>query len=180
MPIARYFMVVGSALLVLLLIAGWSLPELPSSFPDRPEIISRANIRIRSAHKWPERIVLDTSQPTIPTPSIEVVPTEQLVARLPDEMTDQKRVVPLPKPNPDARPIDARRRPAQAKRKPATAFPSMHVARTRNRNDPPTWRTGEECCRFEWADRPAISRAALRKRVARRDPWIGWHFPEAN
>jgi hypothetical protein len=93
-PIARYFMVVGSALLALLLIAGWSLPELPSSFLDRPQIISRANIRIKSAHKWPERIVLDTSQPTIPTPSIEVVTTEQLIARLPDEMTDQARAAP--------------------------------------------------------------------------------------
>jgi hypothetical protein len=178
-PIARFFMVVGSALAVLLLIVGWSLPELPESFPDRPEIIERAAIRIRSAHKWPERIVLDTSQPTIPTPSIEVVPTEQLIAQ-PDEMTEETRVDPLPKPKPDARPIDAHRRPAQAKRRPARAFPSMHVARTHNRNDPPTWRPGEECCRFGWADRPATSRAALRKRVVRRDPWIGWHFPEVN
>jgi hypothetical protein len=173
-------MVVGSALLVLLLIAGWSLPEPPASFPDRPEIIERATIRIRSAHKWPEKIVLDTTQLTIPTPSIEVAPTEQLVARLPDEMTDKTSVDFLAKPNLDARPIDARRRPARAERKPARAFPSTHVARARNRNNLPTLGTGEECCRFEWADRPAISKAATRKRVARRDSWIGWHFPEAN
>jgi hypothetical protein len=179
-PIARYFIVVGSALVVLLLMAGWSLPERPERFPDRPEIIERAAIRIRSERKWPEKIVLDTTQLAIPAPSIEVAPTEQLVARLPDELTDQTRVDPLPKPNPDARPIDARRRPAQARRKPARAFPSTYVARTRNRNEPPTSGTGEECCRIEWADRPAISRAASRKHVARRDPWIGWHFPEAN
>jgi hypothetical protein len=43
---------------------------------------------------------LDTSQLTIPTPSIEVAPTEQLVARLPDEMTDQTRVDSLAKLNP--------------------------------------------------------------------------------
>jgi len=179
-PIARYLIVVGSALVVLLLIAGWSLPEFPESFPDRPEIIERAAIRIRSERKWPEKIVLDTTQLTIPAPSIEVAPAEQLVARLPDEMTDQSRVDPLPKPNPSARPIDAHRRPVQARRKPARAFPSTHVARARNRNEPPTWRTGGECCRFDWADRPAISRAASRRHVARRDPWIGWHFPEAN
>jgi hypothetical protein len=118
-PIARYFMVVGNALLALLLIAGWSLPEFQESFPDRPEIIERAAIRIRSERKWPEKIVLDTIQPTIPTPSIEVAPTEQLLARLPDEMTDQTRVDPLPMPNADARPIVARRRPAQARDKPA-------------------------------------------------------------
>ena len=180
MPVARYFMVVGSALVVLLLIAGWSLPEPPPSFPDRPEIIKRAAIRIRSERKWPEKVVLDTSQLTIPTPSIEVAPTEQLVARLPDEMTDQTLVDSLAKLNPDARPIDAHRRPARAKRKPARAFPSTHVARTRNRNEQPTLGTGEECCRSEWADRPAMSKAASRKRIARRDSWIGWHFPEAN
>jgi hypothetical protein len=185
-PIARYFIVVGSALAVLLLIVGWSLPELPESFPDRPEIIERAAIRIRSERKWPEKIVLDTTQLTIPTPSIEVVPIDQLVARQPDEMTEETRVDPLPKPKPkpkpkpDVRSIEAHRRPAQAKRKPARAFPSAHVARTRNRNEPPTSGPSEECCRFEWANRPAVSRAALRKRVARRDPWIGWHFPEAN
>jgi len=60
-PIARYFVVVGSALAALLLIAGWSLPEPPASFPDRPEIIDRATIRIRSERKWPEKVVLDTS-----------------------------------------------------------------------------------------------------------------------
>jgi hypothetical protein len=179
-PIARYFMVVGSALVVLLFIAGWSLPEPAASFPDRPEVIERAAIRIRSERKWPEKIVLDTTQLTIPTPSIEVAPTEQLVARLPDEMTDQTRVDSLAKLNPDVRPIDSHRRPAQAKRKPGRAFPSTHVARPRNRNNLPTLGTGEECCRFEWADRPAISSAASRKRVARRDSWIGWHFPEAN
>jgi hypothetical protein len=121
-PIARYCMVVGSALVVLLLIAGWSLPESASSFPDRPEIIDRAIIRIRSERKWPEKIVLDTSQLTIPTPSIAVAPTEQLVGRLPDEMTDQTRVDSLAKLTPDARPIDAHRRPARAKRKAAGAF----------------------------------------------------------
>jgi hypothetical protein len=79
-------------LVVLLLMAGWSLPGPPPSFPDRPEIIERAAIRIRSARAWPEKVVLDTGQLTIPTPSIEVAPTEQLVAGLPDEMTDQTRV----------------------------------------------------------------------------------------
>jgi hypothetical protein len=172
-------MVVGSALVVLLLIAGRSLPEPAPSFPDRPEIIDRAIIRIRSERKWPEKVVLDTSQLTIPTPSIEMVPTEQLVARLPDETTDQTRVDSLAKLDPDARPVDAHRRPARAKRKPR-AFPSAHVARTRNRNEQPTLGTGQECCRSQWADRPAMSKAASRKRVARRDSWIGWHFPEAN
>ena len=177
MPIARYFMVVGSALVVLLLVAGWSLPEPSQRFPDRPEIIDRATIRIRSERKWPEKVVLDTNQPTFPPLSIEVAPPQQSVEPLPDEMTDQTSVDAPAKLNPDARPIDAHRRPARAKRKPR-AFPSTHVARTRNRNEQPA--LGAECCRSAWADRPAILKAASRKRVARRDSWIGWHFPEVD
>jgi hypothetical protein len=182
--IARYFVVVGSVLAALLLIAAWSLPEPPVSFPDRPEIIERAAIRIRSARTWPEKVVLDTSQ-LIPRPSIEVAPTEQLVVGLPDEMTDQTHLDSMAKLNPeaklnlDARPIDAHGRPARAKRKPR-AFPSTHVARTRTRNEQPILGAGEECCRPEWADRRALSKAASRKRAADRDSWIGWHLPEAN
>src|SRR5258708_28054430 len=63
-------MVAGSALAVLLLIAGWSLPESPASFPDRPEIIERAAIRIRSERKWPEKVVLDTGKPTMTPPVV--------------------------------------------------------------------------------------------------------------
>lgn len=180
MPIARYLIVVGSALVVLLLIAGWSLPEPLPSFSERPEIIDRATIRIRSERKWPEKVVLDTNQPTIAAPFIKVAPTEQSVARLPDEMTDQTSADPLPKPNPDVRAIYAHRRPAPAKRKPARAVLSTHVAKARHRNESPTWGTGEECCRLEWADRATISRAASRKRIAHRAPWMGWHFPEVN
>ena len=169
MPIARYFLLVGSALAALLLIAGWSLPEPSPSFPDRSEIIDRAIIRIRSERKWPEKIVLDTNQPTIPPLSIEVVPVQQPVEPLHDELTDQTSVDALAKLNPHARPLDAHRRSARAKRKPR-ASPSTHVARIRNRNEQPTLATGKECCRFERADRPAISKSASRKRIARRDP----------
>ena len=180
MPIARYFVITGSALAALLWIAGWLLPMPPTSFPDRPEIIERAAIRIRSERKWPEKVVLDTSQPTIPTPSDEVTPTEPLIARMPDERTDPARVNSLAKLYPDAEPIDAHRQPAPAKHKRARVFPSAHVARTRDRNGQPALGTGEECCRSERADWPAISKAAARRRVAPRDSQIGWHFPETN
>ena len=168
MPIARYFTVVGSALVVLLLIAGRSLPEPMPSFPDRPEIINSTTIRIRSERKWPEKIVLDSNRPTFSPLSIEVAQAQQLVEPLPDEMADRTSVDAPAKPNPDARPIDARRQPALVKRKLARAFPSTHVARARHRKEPPGT---EECCRFEWAERPEMPRAAPRRRVARQDPW---------
>jgi hypothetical protein len=97
-PVARYFMVVGRGLAALLLIASWSLPEPPASFPDRSEIIERVAIRIRSERTWPEKILLDTNQAMILLPSIDVATTEQLAARLSDRMPDQLRVDPLAKP----------------------------------------------------------------------------------
>jgi hypothetical protein len=115
--ITRYFVVVRSALAALLLIAGWSLPEPPANFPDRPDIIERAPIRITSERKWPEAVVLDTNQPTFSPMPIEIAPAEQPVEPPPDEMTDQTSVDTLAKLNPGTQPIDALRRPAQARRK---------------------------------------------------------------
>jgi hypothetical protein len=182
LPMAGYFAVVGGALTVLLLIAGWSLPELPDRFPDRPDSIDAATIRIESARKWPERVVFDTNQPAISPPSIEAVPIQELVERLPDEMTDRTRVGSLAnsmaEPKSDARPVAADHPPMRAKRKRVRAAPSAHVARARSPNE--LQRLGDECCWFESTDRRAMSRAAARKRVARRDSWTGWHFPEAN
>lgn len=179
-PIARYFAVVGSTLAVLLLIAGWCLPEIPNRFPDRPEIIDRANIRIESAHKWPERVVFDTSLPTISPSSVEAVPAQQWVEPLPDDMMDQTSVESLAnsmaKPKPDARPIIAYHPPKRAKRKRARAVSPPRVARVRSSNEPQ--RLSEECCWFEPTGRQATSKVASRNRVVRRDPWTG--FPEAD
>jgi hypothetical protein len=176
-PLARYFVVVGSVLATLVLIANWSLPEPPPSFPDWPEITDRAVIRITSERKWPEKVVLDTDQPTFLLPSVEVAPAPQPVGPPFDEMTDQASVDAQAEPNPDARSIDARLSPTRAMRKTRTR-PSTHLARARIRGERIT--LGEECCRFEWSDTPGMSKAASRKRVARRDSSTGWHFPEAN
>src|SRR5437868_15213390 len=64
MPVLRYFLFVGGALLVLLLVAHGLLPEEPAT----DSVVSSIDppvIRIHSDRKWPERVVLDTSQPTI-------------------------------------------------------------------------------------------------------------------
>jgi hypothetical protein len=68
-PIAKYFVTVGSALLALLLIADRLLPEPPAIFVHRPQLIDEATIRIKSARKWPEKIVFNTNeQMTLVTP----------------------------------------------------------------------------------------------------------------
>src|SRR5215475_8134749 len=65
MPLARYFLYVGGVLLALLFIAIAFSPDLPAS--DRVDTGLPA-VRIRSEQKWPERVVFDTSIPTIIPP----------------------------------------------------------------------------------------------------------------
>jgi hypothetical protein len=61
MPIRQYFLRVGSILLVAMFAADWWLPA-PVARPhsDIPPN-ERVNLRIRSDHKWPERVVFDTA-----------------------------------------------------------------------------------------------------------------------
>jgi hypothetical protein len=70
MPIGRYIAWVGASLLALLFMADWCLPKsLPEPAGDA---INRPVIRIASIQQSPERIVIDTSQPTIvPPPRLE-------------------------------------------------------------------------------------------------------------
>jgi hypothetical protein len=67
-PVARYFLLVGSVLLAMLFIADWSLPNAPQSFM-RDARVDKSIIRIKSAHRWPEKVVYDTSLPTIVPPA---------------------------------------------------------------------------------------------------------------
>jgi len=65
MPLLRYFVFVGGALLALLFISDAVLPKQPL-----PGFLNAASsdqplVRIHSERKWPERIVFDTSLPTV-------------------------------------------------------------------------------------------------------------------
>jgi hypothetical protein len=66
MPLIKYFGFVGSALILLLIGLGWCLPpqvaEPAGGSTDRPAI------RIASAEHLPERVIIDTSLPTIVPP----------------------------------------------------------------------------------------------------------------
>jgi hypothetical protein len=66
MPIARYIVWVGTSLLALLFAADWFLPE-PMPEPAH-EAIDKPVIRIASMQQPPERVVIDTNQPTIVPP----------------------------------------------------------------------------------------------------------------
>jgi hypothetical protein len=62
MPLMRYFCYVGGILLALLFIADAYFPKLPDALSART--VSYI-IRIHSDRKWPERVVYDTSHPTV-------------------------------------------------------------------------------------------------------------------
>jgi hypothetical protein len=71
MPVLRYFVFVGAALLALLFVVAEAFPALPvvaqstdAAAADIPMI------RIHTDRKWPERVVFDTSVPTVVPPTI--------------------------------------------------------------------------------------------------------------
>jgi hypothetical protein len=64
MPFVRYIAFVGSLLLAILFFADWYLTMAPTQSVTGPEA-DKPIIRIKSDRKWPERIVFDTSAPTI-------------------------------------------------------------------------------------------------------------------
>jgi hypothetical protein len=165
-PIARYFAIVGSALVVLLLIADWCLPTPPAMFAHRLDI-DRSIIRIKSAHKWPEKIVLDTSQPTTTALAVAELPAARSARLTPDEARDQSNLQALALWKPDTpsaavdhpalrikRGLAGLARPQRVARGPAT----RRLARTE---------AGGGCCQFGWIDNAQTSsNAMLRRHVA--------------
>ena len=108
MPLARYFLYVGGALLALLVISDANLPKLAAA--DRGNSRS-AIIHIHSDQKWPERIVYDTSLPTVvPTQIANIeanVAAPEIVASTaereafaqlqpPSQLSDAKKIEPKP------------------------------------------------------------------------------------
>jgi hypothetical protein len=80
MPLARYFLFVGSALVALLLFLDAYLPSqvVNSAIATGGTVADagRPMLRIRSSQKLPERIVIDTSIATIVPPLVPTVVAE--------------------------------------------------------------------------------------------------------
>jgi hypothetical protein len=87
MPILRYFMFVGGALLALLFAADFVWPTSPVAQAVAGASYDQPLIRIRSDRHLPERVVLDTSQPTI------AAPVTRIAAVAPPEPTAQADVL---------------------------------------------------------------------------------------
>jgi hypothetical protein len=93
MPVLRYFMFVGGALLALLFLIDAYAPSQAVTAGHAAPAIDRNVVRIHSDQKLPERVVYDTSLPTIvppasktqvaaaPQPPVAIDPTAQARVR---------------------------------------------------------------------------------------------------
>jgi len=130
MPILRYFVFVGGALLALLL--GMDL--VLSGSADTQSIASSGDfppIRIHSDHRLPDRVVFDTSQPTIIPP---VTTTAMAVAPRPPGQTVSPGQTASLQALAQLEPAEPK---AAAKKANAKPQPRRRVARTRWA--PPPW-----------------------------------------
>jgi hypothetical protein len=100
-PIARYIAFVGSLLVAILFIADWCLPMAPTQSITSREA-DKPIMRIKSDQKWPERIVFDTSAPTI-VPQMPPVagdapvtnPPREAFARLDEQVPEVSKTPPV-------------------------------------------------------------------------------------
>jgi len=164
-PIARYFIFVGGTLAALLFIPGWLLPKPPAMFPDQSVALDRTVIRIKSAHKWPEKVILDNSQLTITPPVFMDPPAIQSSIPLPsDNAPDQSILEAMALLKPDAQPVAINHSTLQIKRGVARTARSRRVAR-----GPVTYRRtemGGGCCQFGWVDSGRTNSNAMPPRRA--------------
>jgi hypothetical protein len=147
-PIARYFIFVGGTLAALLSIAGWCLPTPPAIFADRL-VIDRATIRIKSARKWPEKVVLDTSQPAITPPAVEEPLAVQSVWLPPDEPGHKSNLEAMAQLKPDISSAAVDHPTVQIKRGVARTARSRRVARGSITHRLARAETGRYCCQFD-------------------------------
>src|ERR1700710_2663566 len=92
MPVARYFMFVGGALLALLFLIDAYVPSQALVASHAAPSIDRNVVRIRSDAKLTDRVVYDTSLPTIvpPVSKVQVAAAPQPPAAI--DVTAQARV----------------------------------------------------------------------------------------
>lgn len=97
MPVVRYFLYVGGVLLALLFLFDATQPKLPVA--ERTTTNTAAidmpvpGLRIQSDRKWPEKIVFDTSLPTmVPAPVVQAAAAEPVAPPAAAEASAKSRV----------------------------------------------------------------------------------------
>jgi hypothetical protein len=119
-PLGRYFFFVGSLLLGMLFIADWYLPSASSQTFFREARVDKSTVGIKSAHKWPEPVVFDTSLPTIVPLPLPVLAKAPLINK-PREALAQLNS-PLPKTSEYRAPVRVKRKVAKQARTRMAAY----------------------------------------------------------
>jgi len=136
-------------------------------FADQPLALDRAIIRIKSERKWPEKVVLDTSQPTIAPPAVEEPPAAQSIGLPPDEPGDQSNLEAMAQLKPNRQPAAVDHPTLQIKRGVArTARSKPRITRRLARAE-----AGGGCCQV-WDGLITVKRSLmLRRRRDAASPW---------
>jgi Zn-dependent protease with chaperone function len=122
-PIARYIAFVGSLLVAILFIADWCLPMAPTQSITSREA-DKPIMRIKSDQKWPERIVFDTSAPTI-VPQMPPVAADAPVTNPPREAF---ALLNAPVPEVSVTPLPVKTKRKIAKRAPPSGWTAYRPA----------------------------------------------------
>jgi hypothetical protein len=112
--LGRYIAFVGSVLLGMLFIADWYLPSASSQTFFREARVDKSIIRIKSAHKWPEPTVFDTSLTTAVPPPLAALAKAPVINQ-PREALVQLNS-PLPKASEYRAPVRVKRKVAKQAR----------------------------------------------------------------
>jgi len=118
MPLLRYVLFTSAMLLGLLFLADWNFPATPVAAAR--DDIDRATIRIRSRHKWPEAIRIDTSTPLV---TASPAPSAPVTAEAPAPQPAAVAQAASPRLTPSKAPAQTSRR----------AKPTRHTQRERSR-----------------------------------------------
>jgi pyruvate/2-oxoglutarate dehydrogenase complex dihydrolipoamide acyltransferase (E2) component len=130
MPVARYFLFVGGVLLALLFAVDALVPQQAVVASQAAPSVDKTVVRIRSDQKPPERVVYDTSLPTIVPPRAAtaqaVAPSVPAAASA--DASAQARVRET---FAQFVPAEAKKPEPQRKRKVARSRPPMQIAQQR-------------------------------------------------
>ncbi|MBV8920251.1 hypothetical protein [Bradyrhizobium sp.] len=161
MPLVRYFVVVTGVLLAMLTVANWSLPS-PPPLPSQETEVDKSTLRIRSEHKWPQKIEFDTAMhPFIAASAPRAVATAAPPAAAAPQKPalDALAQAKLPEPEiakPKSKMRTARRTPRSAPRVVVAANPTA-----------PGWS-------FGWGEpAPGPQKQSADTRTSARNTWFG-------
>jgi len=167
-PLVRYFVVVAGILLAMLAAANWYVPS-PPPLPNQAAEIDKTTLRIRSEHKWPQKIEFDTAMdPFIAASAPKTVATAAPVAAAPREEPALDALAQAKPPEPEitkpkSKMRTARRAPRSAPRVVVAANPAT-----------PGWS-------FGWGEpTPGPQKQPVDSRQSSRNNWFGERQNERN